>query len=107
MDSGFEILLTTADDYRKTCGATTWDALMHFVTSLKAQDKKIAFFSSTPQGGGVALMRHALVRLAETLGVSLEWYVIPPFSLARPHSPSIQVCPEAQTWRLSNHEDYA
>lgn len=47
---------------------------MHFVTNLKQMGTKIAFFSSTPQGGGVALMRHALVRLADLLGVDMTWY---------------------------------
>ncbi|KAG0134983.1 trehalose synthase [Tuber indicum] len=36
---------------------------------------KIAFFSATPQGGGVALMRHALVRFCSELGVDLSWYI--------------------------------
>jgi len=49
--------------------------MMHFATSLKQKGTKIAFFSSTPQGGGVALMRHALVRFANVLGVDLTWYV--------------------------------
>jgi len=51
---------------------------MTFVTSLKSRGTKIAFFSSTPQGGGVALMRHALVRLAKLLGIDLRWYVPKP-----------------------------
>jgi hypothetical protein len=52
--------------------------MMHFVTALKKSKTKIAFFSSTPQGGGVALMRHALVRLTKLLGVDLTWYVPKP-----------------------------
>jgi hypothetical protein len=47
--------------------------MMKFATSLRKADKKIAFFSSTPQGGGVALMRHSLVRLANLLEVDLKW----------------------------------
>jgi hypothetical protein len=35
---------------------------------------KIAFFSSTPHGGGVALMRHALVRFSHSLGTDIKWY---------------------------------
>ncbi|KMU73932.1 trehalose synthase [Coccidioides immitis RMSCC 3703] len=30
---------------------------------------------TTPQGGGVALMRHALVRFSEALGTDIKWYV--------------------------------
>ena len=66
--------MLTLDDYKKTCDANTWNAMMHFVTTLKGKGTKIAFFSSTPQGGGVALMRHALVRLAKLLEVDLTWY---------------------------------
>jgi alpha,alpha-trehalose phosphorylase (configuration-retaining) len=46
---------------------------MKFANSLKKRGTKVAFFSSTPQGGGVALMRHALVRFAKVMGVDLTW----------------------------------
>ncbi|KAG0123141.1 hypothetical protein HOY82DRAFT_652278 [Tuber indicum] len=36
---------------------------------------KIALFSATPQGGGVGLMRHALVRFCSELGVDMSWYI--------------------------------
>ena len=71
VDAGFQAQLLTADDYQKTCAATTWDATMKYATSLQQKKTKIAFFSSTPQGGGVALMRHALVRFAQAVGVDL------------------------------------
>lgn len=61
MDSDFSAHITSLEDHEKTCSATTWNAMMVFVKSLKKRGTKIAFFSSTPQGGGVALMRHALV----------------------------------------------
>jgi hypothetical protein len=63
------------EDYKKSCDAETWNAMMKYRNILKDKKKKIAFFSSTPQGGGVALMRHALVRFARTMGVDLSWYV--------------------------------
>ena len=47
---------------------------MGYANSLKEGKIRIAFFNSTAQGGGVALMRHALVRFASLLGVSLKWY---------------------------------
>ncbi|TAQ85383.1 hypothetical protein B7494_g6288 [Chlorociboria aeruginascens] len=78
VDSGFRARILTLSDFEKTCSATTWKTMMKFVTSLKQKGTKIAFFSSTPQGGGVALMRHALVRLAKLLGVDLKWYVPKP-----------------------------
>ncbi|TVY25528.1 Trehalose phosphorylase [Lachnellula hyalina] len=78
VDSGFQARILTLDDFQTTCGPRTWDAMMKFVTSLRARGTKIAFFSSTPQGGGVALMRHALVRLAKLLKVDMTWYVPKP-----------------------------
>jgi hypothetical protein len=45
-----------------------------FLDNLKANKTKVAFFSSTPQGGGVALMRHALIRFAHTMGADVTWY---------------------------------
>jgi hypothetical protein len=61
------------ESYKSTCGNTTWQAMMKFATELKARGTKIAFFSATPQGGGVALMRHALVRFARVIGVQVSW----------------------------------
>jgi alpha,alpha-trehalose phosphorylase (configuration-retaining) len=46
---------------------------MQYANELKQRKVKIAFFSSTPQGGGVALMRHALVRFFRLLGVDGKW----------------------------------
>ncbi|CRJ87220.1 hypothetical protein BN1708_009227 [Verticillium longisporum] len=51
---------------------------MHYATKLRTNNVKVAFFSSTPQGGGVALMRHALVRFSRMMGVDLTWYVPKP-----------------------------
>ena len=73
IDAGFRAHIITLEDFQKTCGTYTWDAMMTFVESLKAKGTKIAFFSSTPQGGGVALMRHALIRLFKLLGVDAKW----------------------------------
>lgn len=78
VDSGGLANILAVEDFEKSCGAQTWNAMMHFVTSMKKAGTKVAFFSSTPQGGGVALMRHALVRLAKLLEVDLTWYVPKP-----------------------------
>jgi hypothetical protein len=66
------------EDHQKTCGEATWKALNHYANHLKDKQIRIAFFSSTPQGGGVALMRHALVRFSRLVGVDLRWYVPKP-----------------------------
>lgn len=75
VDCAGRIRIATLDDYMPTVGSATWEAVNHYALELKKRRVKIAFFSSTPQGGGVALMRHALVRFARTLGLDLKWYV--------------------------------
>ncbi|KAF2084662.1 glycosyltransferase family 4 protein [Saccharata proteae CBS 121410] len=70
--------ITQFDQYPSTVGETTWTATMKYVDSLKKNGTKIAFFNSTPQGGGVALMRHALIRFLRLAGVDARWYVPKP-----------------------------
>jgi hypothetical protein len=74
IDAAFKAHLNTATDHQRTVGETTWKAMMHFAEELKGKQIQIAFFSSTPQGGGVALMRHALVRFSKLLGIDLKWF---------------------------------
>jgi len=66
-------VLTTVEQYQKSVGDTTWKATMKYITSLKERGTKIAFFNSTPQGGGVALMRHALIRFLRAVNVNCKW----------------------------------
>jgi hypothetical protein len=74
VDSHGRAQLTVKDDYRKTVNEeTTWKATLKYAESLKQNKVKIAFFNSTPQGGGVALMRHALIRFLRTLDVDCSW----------------------------------
>lgn len=73
VDSGFHVRLTSLRDYEKTVQPGTWSAIHHYASDLKKRKVKIAFFSATPQGGGVALMRHALVRFATLLEMDLKW----------------------------------
>ena len=77
-------------EYKATVHKGTWNTVLKYAYELKGykdgQTKgdpqcpptKIAFFSATPQGGGVALMRHALVRFGDKLGVKLNWFVFIP-----------------------------
>jgi hypothetical protein len=65
--------LSTLKDFESTVHANTWTSTMQFVNSLKQNKTKIAFFNSTPQGGGVALMRHALIRFLRLTGVDCKW----------------------------------
>ncbi|ERT03363.1 hypothetical protein HMPREF1624_01676 [Sporothrix schenckii ATCC 58251] len=77
-DAGFRAHLTILQNHKDTCGPSTWSSVALFAKHLRANKIKIAFFSSTPQGGGVALMRHALVRFSRLMGVDLTWYVPKP-----------------------------
>ncbi|KAL2008266.1 hypothetical protein VTN00DRAFT_8248 [Thermoascus crustaceus] len=78
VDSGFHVRLTSLHDYEKTVRSGTWSAIHHYASDLKKRKVKVAFFSATPQGGGVALMRHALVRFATLLETDVKWYVPKP-----------------------------
>ena len=73
-DAGFRAQLNTVQNHKDTCTIASWETLLHYTKKLRAGKVKIAFFSSTPQGGGVALMRHALVRFSRLMGVDLVWY---------------------------------
>ena len=63
------------EDYRNSVRDPTWRAVMKYVENIKGRKLKIVFFSATPQGGGVALMRHALLRFLHLLGVDVQWLV--------------------------------
>ncbi|KAG4100731.1 hypothetical protein H8356DRAFT_292759 [Neocallimastix lanati (nom. inval.)] len=76
VDANGKIHLVNIDDYKNTVSQETWDVLMKMTERLRdEQDLKIAFFNATPQGGGVALMRHAGIRLFRLLGVKCRWFV--------------------------------
>jgi len=68
-------LIDDIDEYRATVGPRTWNAVIKLADELREKKVKIGFFSSTPQGGGVALMRHALIRFLSALDVDAAWYV--------------------------------
>ncbi|KAJ5887876.1 hypothetical protein N7495_007917 [Penicillium taxi] len=79
VDTDFHVRLTNLDDFQNTVSHRTWSAVQHYASDLKDRKVKIAFFSATPQGGGVALMRHALVRFSHYLGTNIKWYVPKPW----------------------------
>ncbi|OJK05086.1 hypothetical protein ASPACDRAFT_21370 [Aspergillus aculeatus ATCC 16872] len=78
VDTAFHVRLTNLEDFRKTVTQKTWDAVQYYASDLKKRKTKVAFFSATPQGGGVALMRHALARFSYSLGTDIRWYVPKP-----------------------------
>ena len=66
---GGRLRYVTLDEYRPFCD--TWDEL----TGL-ARGPILTFISSTKQGGGVALMRHALIRFLNLMGVEACWFAL-------------------------------
>ena len=73
-EGGMARIVEDLEDYRKTVRPPTWNSFIKMADEMKSKGTKIAFFSSTPQGGGVALMRHALIRLFKLVGVDARWY---------------------------------
>ncbi|KAJ1820834.1 hypothetical protein LPJ60_002978 [Coemansia sp. RSA 2675] len=66
------------EHFEQTTDKPTWDKLLQLSEQCKQRKLKIIFFNSTPQGGGVALMRHATIRLMRLLGVDCRWFVAKP-----------------------------
>src|SRR6266566_1581709 len=78
--------LVTLEDYRKTASQEDFALLQELAHTF--QGKKLVFINATPRGGGVALMRHALIRLLRLLHVDAHWYVLIPnkeaFDITKP-----------------------
>ncbi|RHZ73316.1 hypothetical protein CDV55_105757 [Aspergillus turcosus] len=80
VDSGFMMHLATLDDYKGTVSERTWTALERLAVQVREKKIRIALFSATPQGGGVALIRHAFLQLSKLLHLDVQWYVPQPRS---------------------------
>ncbi|SPJ76442.1 related to trehalose synthase [Fusarium torulosum] len=89
-DVGFQACLTDLQNYKDTCSTPTWETMMTYAEKLRRDKTRIAFFSSTLQGDGVAPMRHALVRFARRVGVNVSWYVPKPLPTALRITKNIQ-----------------
>lgn len=72
--------LVTLQDYQNISDPAEWDLLLSL--SEKFKGKRMVFINATPQGGGVALMRHALIRLYRLLGVDAKWFILTPLQKA-------------------------
>ncbi len=68
--------LVTLDDYRNITDPDEFDLLIGLASRWK--HKRISFINATPRGGGVAIMRHALIRLLRLLDVDAHWYILEP-----------------------------
>ncbi|CAG8544527.1 1373_t:CDS:2 [Cetraspora pellucida] len=72
------IKLVDLAHYENTVCPETWNILLKIVDQLKTKKVKASFFNATPQGGGVALMRHALIRLCRLLKLDIHWFGVGP-----------------------------
>jgi alpha,alpha-trehalose phosphorylase (configuration-retaining) len=68
--------LVSLDDYRRTTSPEDFARLCDLAQAFRG--KKVVFINATPRGGGVALMRHALIRLLCLLDVDAHWHVLMP-----------------------------
>ncbi|MFH0930045.1 MAG: glycosyltransferase [Candidatus Moraniibacteriota bacterium] len=68
--------LADLNDLKRSIGREDFLELRDLAEKFKEQEGKLYFFSSTPRGGGVAIMRHAIIRLFRLLGVDANWYVL-------------------------------
>ena len=76
VDTGGTIrIVDSLEEYRKTVTDETWKTVLEYAKTMRRKHIKVGFFSATPQGGGVALMRHALIRFLKLLGVHAQWWV--------------------------------
>ncbi|RIB23632.1 Glycosyltransferase Family 4 protein [Gigaspora rosea] len=78
VDLNGKIKLVDLSHYENTVCPKTWSILSKIVGQLKSKRVKASFFNATPQGGGVALMRHALIRLCRLLKLDIHWFVAKP-----------------------------
>ncbi len=72
--------LTTFEAYRRELSEENIVRFEQQVEKFRQLDGKILFINSTPQGGGVALMRHAQMRLYQLFGINAKWLVMEPNS---------------------------
>ncbi|KAK4689437.1 hypothetical protein P7C73_g671, partial [Tremellales sp. Uapishka_1] len=75
VDCDGQVVLCGIKQYQESTSPELWKRFTGLTERLKENKVSIAFFSATPQGGGVALMRHALLRLWKLVGIEAKWFV--------------------------------
>ncbi len=68
--------LMVLEDYKKTVNDDEYKLLLSLAKKFKDKKLKMAFFNSTAYGGGVAIMRHSLIRIYKILGIDVNWYIM-------------------------------
>ncbi|GAA5852904.1 hypothetical protein JCM8547_004729 [Rhodosporidiobolus lusitaniae] len=75
VDADFRVRLFSLPLVRQITSPALWNTFCRLGSALEAQKTSVAFFSATPRGGGVALMRHALMRIWHATGLNCRWFV--------------------------------
>ncbi|KAK9474614.1 uncharacterized protein V1510DRAFT_411494 [Dipodascopsis tothii] len=81
VDCNNVIRMLDLEDFKRVSKPESWECLTRLVDTFRKikvnghRGVRVAFFNATPQGGGVALMRHALIRLFRLLNLDVSWYV--------------------------------
>lgn len=70
--------LVSLDYYQKADPQAIAQARFYAEKLKEFGNDRIVHISSTPQGGGVAIMRHAEMRLAREMGLNMHWHVMEP-----------------------------
>jgi glycosyltransferase involved in cell wall biosynthesis len=70
--------LNSLEDIAKTVDLGHFELLKGLACRFNELKGEIVFFSATPRGGGVAIMRHSLMRIFKLLGVRAHWHVLSP-----------------------------
>lgn len=77
VDADGMIQTASIEGYRQSTSPELWRRFMALVRHVKGNDIRFVRCSATPQGGGVALLQHALVRLLRCVGLGdhVTWHV--------------------------------
>ncbi|GAA5824544.1 hypothetical protein JCM11251_000467 [Rhodosporidiobolus azoricus] len=75
VDANFRVRLYGLPLLKRITSPALWNAFSRLGSALAVQKTNVAFFSATPRGGGVALMRHSLMRVWHATGLDVKWYV--------------------------------
>lgn len=72
--------LIRKETYQKQVSDNVWQLLEKMIDEFRSYNTPIAYINATAQGGGVALMRHALLRFMREVDIPSSWYVMRPNS---------------------------
>ena len=78
VDHNGEFLIADLADYAQFYGNGLFKDILKEAARVKRQNKSIVFINSTHTSGGVAIMRHSLIRFFKLLGVKASWHILKP-----------------------------